>query len=203
MTAALLERTERATGAYLSPHAALERADPDRRRRDRAGGARRRRRAGRDAVPAVERDLPEGDVVTQFEAAIAASFVAFAAAGVEVAVIEAGLGGRLDATNVIPSRVTALTSVGLDHTEWLGETELEIAAEKLAVLREGTALVVGAVARRSRIWLAGRPRSATPPWSMPRSLYPRPRCRAAPYLARNLAVAVAAAEQIAARSTGA
>ncbi len=60
-------------------------------------------------------------------------------------VIEAGLGGRLDATNVLLSRVTALTSVGLEHTQWLGETTAEIAAEKLAVLREHTTLVVGAL----------------------------------------------------------
>ena len=55
--------------------------------------------------------------------------------------IEAGLGGRLDATNVIPSKLTVLTSVGLDHTEWLGETLEEIAAEKVAVLRDHTTLV--------------------------------------------------------------
>ena len=83
--------------------------------------------------------------MTQFEVATAAAFVAFAAARVEVAVVEAGLGGRLDATNTIPSRVTVLTSIGLDHTEWLGETELEIAAEKLAVLRDHTTLVLGRV----------------------------------------------------------
>ena len=59
--------------------------------------------------------------------------------------IEAGLGGRLDATNVIPSKLTVLTSVGLDHTEWLGETLEEIAAEKLAVLRDHTTLIVGEV----------------------------------------------------------
>ncbi|HEX9968342.1 MAG TPA: cyanophycin synthetase, partial [Solirubrobacterales bacterium] len=82
---------------------------------------------------------------TQFELATAATFVAFAAARVEVAVVEAGLGGRLDATNTIPSRLTVLTSVGLDHTEWLGESEEEIAAEKLAVLRDHTTLVVGRV----------------------------------------------------------
>ena len=57
--------------------------------------------------------------------------------------IEAGLGGRLDATNVIPSQLTVLTSVGYDHTEWLGETLEEIAAEKLAVLRDHTTLIVG------------------------------------------------------------
>ena len=83
--------------------------------------------------------------MTQFELATAAAFVALAAARVEAAAIEAGLGGRLDATNTIPSRVTVLTSVGLDHTEWLGETEEEIAAEKLAVLRDHTTLVLGRV----------------------------------------------------------
>ncbi len=83
--------------------------------------------------------------MTQFEAATAATFVALARARVKAAAIEAGLGGRLDATNTIPSRVTVLTSIGLDHTEWLGETELEIAAEKLAVLRDQTTLVLGRV----------------------------------------------------------
>ena len=81
--------------------------------------------------------------MTQFEVATAAGFVALAAARVQAAVIEAGLGGRLDATNTIPSRVTVLTSIGLDHTEWLGETEAEIAAEKLAVLRDHSTLVLG------------------------------------------------------------
>jgi dihydrofolate synthase/folylpolyglutamate synthase len=64
---------------------------------------------------------------------------------VQVAAVEAGLGGRLDATNVMPSRVTVLTSIGLDHTEWLGESELEIASEKLAVLRDQSTLVLGRV----------------------------------------------------------
>jgi dihydrofolate synthase/folylpolyglutamate synthase len=85
------------------------------------------------------------DAVTQFEAATAAGFVALARARVQAAAIEAGLGGRLDATNTIPSRVTVLTTIGLDHTEWLGETEAEIAAEKLAVLRDHSILVLGRV----------------------------------------------------------
>lgn len=96
-----------------------------------------------EAVAAVESTFTGHQRITQFEAAIAVSLVAYRSAGVEVAVIEAGLGGRLDATNVIDSAATALTSVGLDHTEWLGETLAEIAAEKLAVLEAGTTLVVG------------------------------------------------------------
>jgi len=97
------------------------------------------------AAAVVNRSLAEGEEVTQFEVATAVAFVAFAAAKVQAAVVEAGLGGRLDATNTIPSRVTVLTSIGLDHTAWLGETELEIAAEKLAVLRDHTTLVLGRV----------------------------------------------------------
>ena len=99
-----------------------------------------------ESAAAVDRTLDEGEALTQFEVATAAAFVALASAGVEVAVIEAGLGGRLDATNVIPSRVTALTSVGLEHTEWLGDTPVEIAAEKLAVLRDRSTLVLGELA---------------------------------------------------------
>jgi dihydrofolate synthase/folylpolyglutamate synthase len=97
------------------------------------------------AAEGVNRSLEEGEAVTQFEAATAASFVALANARVEVAVVEAGLGGRLDATNTIPSKATVLTSIGLDHTEWLGGSEVEIAAEKLAVLRDQTTLVLGEV----------------------------------------------------------
>jgi dihydrofolate synthase / folylpolyglutamate synthase len=97
------------------------------------------------AAEGVNRTLEEGEVVTEFEAATAATFVALARARVKAAAIEAGLGGRLDATNTIPSRVTVLTSVGLDHTEWLGETEMEIAGEKLAVLQNGSTLVLGRV----------------------------------------------------------
>ena len=146
MTAALLEAHGVGSGACLSPHV--------------AGWAERTLIHGREvgagewadavervatAAEGVNRSLDEGDAVTQFEAATAATFVALASARVKVAAIEAGLGGRLDATNTIPSRITVLTSIGLDHTEWLGETELEIAAEKLAVLRDQTTLVLGRV----------------------------------------------------------
>ena len=104
----------------------------------------------RPAVDRVEAELPGYGTLSQFEVATAAGFVALADAGVEAAVIEAGMGGRLDSTNVIRSETTVLTSVGLDHTEWLGETELEIAGEKLAVLRPDTRLVVGPLSAEVR-----------------------------------------------------
>jgi dihydrofolate synthase/folylpolyglutamate synthase len=146
MTAALLEAHGLRTGACVSPHAERwsERVLIGVEEIDRAAFAAAVERAAQ-AAEALDRKLPEGEVVTQFELATAATFVAFAAARVEVAVIEAGLGGRLDATNTIPSRVAVLTSVGLDHTEWLGESEEEIAAEKLAVLRDHSSLVLGRV----------------------------------------------------------
>jgi dihydrofolate synthase/folylpolyglutamate synthase len=79
---------------------------------------------------------------TQFEILTAAAFADFAAAGVKAAAIEAGLGGRLDATNVIDARVVLLTNVGLEHTEVLGETREEIAGEKLAVAGPGAVVVL-------------------------------------------------------------
>ena len=146
MTAALLEAHGLRAGALVSPHTerwaqrtliAGEEIEP-------ARWAQAVEQVAR-AAEGVDRSLEKGEAVTQFEAATAASFVGLAGAKVKVAAIEAGLGGRLDATNTIPSKVTVLTSIGLDHTEWLGETELEIAAEKLAVLRDQTTLVLGEV----------------------------------------------------------
>jgi dihydrofolate synthase / folylpolyglutamate synthase len=151
MVAALLEAHGVSSGACLSPHTSRWTE------RTLIRGEEISPRAWAEAVAqvqgaaeAVNRTLEEGDVVTEFEAATAATFVALARARVKAAAIEAGLGGRLDATNTIQSRVTVLTSVGLDHTEWLGETELEIAAEKLAVLRDQSTLVLGRVSAEVR-----------------------------------------------------
>lgn len=144
MTAAILRAHRLRAGAYVSPHAARwsERVLIEDSEIGAAQFAAAVERTAEAAVT-VNRTLGEGEAVTQFEVATAAAFVALAAAGVEVAVIEAGLGGRLDATNTIPSRVSVLTSVGLDHTQWLGESEEEIAGEKLAVLRDHSTLVLG------------------------------------------------------------
>ena len=88
------------------------------------------------------RPAAEGVNATQFETITAAAFAAFADAHVDVAVIEAGLGGRYDATNVVDSRVVLLTNVGLEHTDVLGETVEEIATEKLAVVHGEDTIVV-------------------------------------------------------------
>ncbi len=144
MTSALLEAHGVASGAYLSPHISswreriLIRGEPiSEEAFDRA--IQRTEEAARVADRAAGEEGP----VSQFELVTAAAFWALAASRVDVGVIEAGLGGRLDATNVIPSKVTVLTSIGLDHTDWLGETREEIAAEKLAVLRDHSTLIHG------------------------------------------------------------
>jgi dihydrofolate synthase / folylpolyglutamate synthase len=97
-----------------------------------------------DFEAAVERVRPEAEAqeATQFETITAAAFAEFAAREVDVAVVEAGLGGRLDATNVLRSHVVLLTNVGLEHTDVLGETREQIAAEKLAVVQEGTVTIL-------------------------------------------------------------
>ena len=97
-----------------------------------------------DLSAALRRIRPAAEAVraTQFETITAAAFAAFAAAEVDVAVVEAGLGGRYDATNVLRSRVVLLTNVGLEHTDVLGETIEEIATEKLAVVHTDDTVVV-------------------------------------------------------------
>jgi dihydrofolate synthase/folylpolyglutamate synthase len=79
---------------------------------------------------------------TQFEAVTAAALAEFAELGVDAAVVEAGLGGRLDATNVVDARVVVLTNVALEHVDVLGDTREAIAAEKLAVVKTGAAVVL-------------------------------------------------------------
>jgi dihydrofolate synthase / folylpolyglutamate synthase len=118
-------------GAYLSPHV--------------SGWSERIRVDGEEAdfEEAVGRIRPVAEELdaTQFEALTAAALTAFAEAKVDAAVVEAGLGGRLDATNVVDAPVVLLTNVTLEHTEVLGETTDEIAAEKLAVAHAARVVV--------------------------------------------------------------
>jgi dihydrofolate synthase/folylpolyglutamate synthase len=145
MIAAILERHDLRAGAYLSPHLVsfterIRIGDADVEPR---AFARAVERAAR-AAALVDRSQRDDDRVTQFEALTAAAFAELAERGVEAAAVEAGLGGRWDATNVLPSTVQVLTNVGLEHTRWLGPTVRDIAREKLAVVRDDATLVVGA-----------------------------------------------------------
>ncbi len=143
MIAAILERHGLLTGTYTSPHLISynERVRIGERDLDSSMFAAAISRAAW-AAEHVNHTLAGDDHVTQFELLTAAALWAMAELDVEVAVVEAGLGGRYDATSVIDSRVTVLTNVGLEHTRWLGPTVVDIAEEKLAVLRPGTTLVL-------------------------------------------------------------
>lgn len=146
MSAAILERHGLRTGCFTSPHLLSYRErirideediEPE---RFAAAIARTVR-----AAELVDRSQTQADDrVTQFELLTAAALCEFAAAGIDVAVIEAGLGGRFDATNAIDSRVAVLTNVGLEHTRYLGPTVTDIAREKLDVVRPGATLIIGA-----------------------------------------------------------
>lgn len=145
-TAAILEREGLRTGSYTSPHlrSFRERIEVGGEPIGEADFAAAVERAAH-AAELVNRTQDADDGVTQFEALTAAAFHELARRGVEVAVIEAGLGGRYDATTVIPSKVQVLTNVGLEHTRWLGPTVEDIAEEKLAVVRDHGTLVLGDV----------------------------------------------------------
>ncbi len=78
---------------------------------------------------------------TQFEVLTAAAFQHFAERGVDFAVVEVGMGGRLDATNVISPEVAVITNVSLEHTAWLGDTVLKIAREKSGIIKPGCSVV--------------------------------------------------------------
>ena len=144
MIAAILERHGLRTGSYTSPHlrSFAERIEVGEQPLSEPAFASAVARAAH-AAQLVDRTLPEDDQVTQFEALTAAAYHELGRSGVEVAVVEAGLGGRYDATNVIPSKVQVLTNVGLEHTRWLGPTLEHIAREKLDVVRDHAVLVTG------------------------------------------------------------
>jgi dihydrofolate synthase/folylpolyglutamate synthase len=121
---------------YTSPHLV------DFRERIRVGG---RLIAEDEVVAFIERWTPDAERIgaTFFEVTTALAFDWFARQDVDVAVVETGLGGRLDATNVITPLVACVTSVSLDHTDMLGETIVQIAMEKAGIFKPGVPAVVG------------------------------------------------------------
>jgi dihydrofolate synthase / folylpolyglutamate synthase len=130
--AALLKAEGRRAGAYTSPHVS---GWPERIWVDGTEADFER------AVDRVRRDAAAVGA-TQFEVLTAAALGEFADRQVDVAVVEAGLGGRLDATNVVDAEVVLLTNVSLEHTDVLGESPEQIAAEKLAVAHAARVVVL-------------------------------------------------------------
>lgn len=132
------------TGGYFSPYV----VDP--RERIQIGGE----LISRDEFASVATELrevaerfdqTEQGGITEFEFKTAMGFLAWKRAGVEVVALEVGLGGRLDATNVVTPKACAIVSISLDHTSILGNTEAEIAGEKAGILKPGVTGVLGTV----------------------------------------------------------
>ena len=146
LAAALLRAAGLRVGATISPHVRgfAERIQVD--------------GAEADLGAALARVRGHAAGATQFEVLTAAALAEFAARKVDVAVVEAGLGGRHDATNVLAAGVVVLTNVALEHTEVLGETREAIAAEKLAVVSPGAVVVLGEPEWRDEAVAAGAAR---------------------------------------------
>ena len=104
------------------------------------------------AVRAVEGE--QGVEVTFFECLTAVAFVLFRRAGVKLVALETGLGGRLDATNVITPLVSVITRIGLDHCDWLGDTVEKIAGEKAGIIKPGRPVVCAAMPDEARAVIA-------------------------------------------------
>ena len=138
MTTALLQAHGLAVGTYTSPH--LERVNE---------------RVAWDGEPIADAELAAhlmslaplekhlGVLLTHFEVLTAAAFAWFADVAVDAAVVEVGMGGRWDSTNVTEAAVAVVTNVGLDHAEVLGPTRLDIATEKAGIVKPGATLVLG------------------------------------------------------------
>ncbi len=89
------------------------------------------------------KEASKGLNITYFEAVTAIGFLYFACENVDIAVVEVGLGGRLDATNVITPKISIITSISLEHTNYLGNTIEKIAKEKSGIIKKGIPVVVG------------------------------------------------------------
>jgi dihydrofolate synthase/folylpolyglutamate synthase len=144
MVDSVLRRAGHRCARYTSPHLVdlSERFVVDGRPVDPASMS----RSAENVQRIIEASLADGTLPakpTFFEATTAMAFDIFCHAGVEFAVIEVGLGGRLDSTNVIDPVVTAITSIDLDHQKYLGNTLAEIAGEKAGIIKRGVPVVVG------------------------------------------------------------
>ena len=112
----------------------------------------------------------EQGVLTYYELAVAAAFLGFAQAEVDVQVVEVGLGGRLDGTNLVQPVVCAVPHIGLDHQEVLGDTLGEIAMEKAGIFKRRVPVVLGPVVREARDVLVARAEQLDCPWWAPPAL---------------------------------
>ncbi|MGK6353057.1 bifunctional folylpolyglutamate synthase/dihydrofolate synthase [Parapedobacter sp. DT-150] len=136
MLAAILQAAGYKTGLYTSPHLL------DFRERIRVNGVMISQRSVTDFVKQ-HQSLIEAIQPSFFEVTVAMAFDYFVKEEVDIAVVETGLGGRIDSTNVITPLLSIITNIGLDHTQMLGDTLPEIAAEKAGIIKSGVPVIIG------------------------------------------------------------
>ena len=176
-TCAMIEAIQRAhdrrTGLYTSPHlvAIGERIQVDRKPLTDAEVVAHAERL-RPHYEAIRAQDPE-DAPTFFELITAAAFLEFAARRVDVAVLETGLGGRLDATNVCAPEVCVITSIGLDHHEYLGPTHAAIAGEKAGIIKPGIPVVIGDLPPEAEAVVVARAREVGAAFYFVRDRFPQ------------------------------
>jgi dihydrofolate synthase/folylpolyglutamate synthase len=158
---ALLRGAGLRTGVFTSPHLAswAERFRID--GRDVEGAA--LARALTQLRPIVDAQRGGDEPASFFDATTAAGLLLFAEAATDVAILEVGLGGRLDSTNVVRPAVTCITSIELEHTDKLGTTHAAIAGEKAGIAKPGIPLVVGPVPDEAAHVIAARAREVGAP----------------------------------------
>jgi dihydrofolate synthase/folylpolyglutamate synthase len=136
MLAAILQKSGYKTGLYTSPHL------KDFRERIRVNGEMITQQYVIDFT-AQEKDLIESISPSFFEVTVAMAFAYFAAENVDVAIIEVGLGGRKDSTNIIHPELSVITNISFDHTNLLGNTLQEIAGQKAGIIKPGVPAIIG------------------------------------------------------------
>lgn len=164
MLEALLRAEGLKVGTYTSPH--IEHL----RERIRIGGECISEEAFMETVnsilPLIEPADGESGSPTFFELLTAMAMLCFARADVDIAIFEVGLGGRLDATNILSARWSAITSLGLEHTELLGDTLTSIAREKAGIVRRETPLVTGKLPEEACVEIKRITSEKKAPWTI-------------------------------------
>ena len=144
MLASVLQEAGYKTGLYTSPHL------KDFRERIKVNGELITEEAVTNFVKN-HQSFFEKNQLSFFEMTVGLAFDYFRKEGVDIAIIEVGLGGRLDSTNVIQPEVSVITNIGLDHTKFLGNTLEEIAFEKAGILKPNTPVVIGETLPETKI----------------------------------------------------
>ncbi len=191
MLAAVLQCAGYKAGLYTSPHLV------DYRERIRINGQMIEKS---EVVHFVDenRSLLEDVRPSFFETTMALAFRYFAAQKVDIAVVEVGLGGRLDSTNIIVPEVSVITNIGLDHTEFLGNTLQEIAAEKAGIIKTGVPVVIGERdADTAPVFIAASETCNAPIVFASDNISPIPACQLkGAYQTANIRTVLAAVEQL-------